>query len=246
MLKKNNMNQIANRFGIALIAVMLTLCTKQTVLAKDNAIQEAGNAKMNCSEENVFYYEEITPQFFETMKGKSYKADCKVPLTDLCLLHVAYVDFENEKQTGEIVCNKKIAKDLLEIFQELYEAFYQIEKITPIDAYDADDERSMADNNSSCFNYRTISFSNVISKHGLGVAIDINPLYNPYVKKVNGRLNIEPANGAPYVDRSLDFPHKIDHNDLCYQLFKAHGFTWGGDWSRSKDYQHFEKNIDAK
>lgn len=42
---------------------------------------------------------------------------------------------------------------------------------------------------------------------------------------------------APYVDRSLNFPHKIDHNDLCYKLFKVHGFTWGGDWANSKDNQ---------
>lgn len=44
-----------------------------------------------------------------------------------------------------------------------------------------------------------------------------------------------------YVDRSKDFLHKIDHDDLCYKLFMEHGFEWGGDWKHSKDYQHFEK-----
>ena len=76
----------------------------------------------------------------------------------------------------------------------------------------------------------------------MGMAVDINTLYNPYVKTVNGKLSIEPANAEAYVDRSGDFPHKIDHNDLCYKLFTRYGFTWGGDWTHSKDYQHFEKD----
>ena len=49
------------------------------------------------------------------------------------------------------------------------------------------------------------------------------------------------ANAAVYVDRSEDHPYRIDHDDLCYKLFIEHGFTWGGDWVHSKDYQHFEK-----
>ena len=73
------------------------------------------------------------------------------------------------------------------------------------------------------------------------MAIDINTLYNPYTPRVNGKISVEPANATPYVDRKRDFPHKIDHNDLCYKLFTEHGFTWGGDWINSKDYQHFEK-----
>ena len=107
--------------------------------------------------------------------------------------------------------------------------------------YDADDESSMSDNNSSAFNFRFISHTTKISKHGMGMAVDINTLYNPYVKTVDGELSIEPANGADYIDRSRDFSHKIDHDDLCYKLFTEHGFEWGGDWTHSKDYQHFEK-----
>lgn len=73
------------------------------------------------------------------------------------------------------------------------------------------------------------------------MAVDINTLYNPYVKTVDGELTIEPAGAGDYVDRNADFPYKIDHDDLCYQLFTEHGFTWGGDWTSCKDYQHFEK-----
>ncbi|MCF0122503.1 MAG: M15 family metallopeptidase, partial [Ruminiclostridium sp.] len=141
---------------------------------------------------------------------------------------------------GEMVLNKYIAEDVMEIFKELYAADYPIERVRLIDEYDADDEMSMRDNNSSSFNFRFISHTTKVSKHGLGMAVDINPLYNPYIKSVDGQTVIEPATGEPYVDRSADFAYKIDENDLCYKLFKEHGFEWGGSWSDRKDYQHFE------
>lgn len=172
---------------------------------------------------------------------KSYKVDCTLPRENLRYIHVLHVGFDNQVHEGELVVNKDIADDVLEIFKELYESGYQIEKVRLVDEYDADDESSMSDNNSSAFNFRFISHTTKISKHGMGMAVDINTLYNPYVKTVDGELSIEPANGADYVDRSKDFSHKIDHDDLCYKLFTEHGFEWGGDWSHSKDYQHFEK-----
>lgn len=192
-------------------------------------------------EMDVFFYSsEIDGALFARMDGKSYKKTCSVPLSDLRCLHVLYKSFDGTSRAGELVCNKKIADVVLGIFRKLYSAGYQIEKIRLIDEYDADDERSMRDNNSSCFNFRYISHTTNISNHGLGLAIDINPLYNPYIKTVAGKLVVEPATAAPYTDRTKSFPHKIDRNDLCYKLFTAAGFEWGGDWENVKDYQHFE------
>ena len=190
-----------------------------------------------------FYISGIPDDIFAKMQGKSYKDDCTVPRDDLRYVHVLHMGFDGEVKEGELVVSKKIADDVLEIFEELYKADYPIEKVRLVDEYDADDEASMSDNNSSAFNFRFISHTTRISKHGLGMAVDINTRYNPYVKTVNGKLSIEPANGADYVDRSKDFPYKIDHDDLCYKLFKEHGFTWGGDWTHSKDYQHFERDY---
>ena len=190
-----------------------------------------------------FYISEIPDDIFAKMQGKSYKEDCTVPREDLRYVHVRHMGFDGEVKDGELVVNKAIAADVLAIFEELYKADYPIEKVRLVDEYDADDEASMSDNNSSAFNFRFISHTTRISKHGLGMAVDINTRYNPYVKTVDGKLSIEPANGADYVDRSKDFPHKIDHEDLCYKLFKEHGFTWGGDWTHSKDYQHFERDY---
>lgn len=213
----------------------------------------AGKNKTNYGTDNTtdfheisssdFYISEIPDDIFARMQGKSYKEDCTVPREDLRYVHVRHMGFDGEVKDGELVVNKAIADDVLAIFEELYKADYPIEKVRLVDEYDADDEASMSDNNSSAFNFRFISHTMRISKHGLGMAVDINTRYNPYVKTVDGKLSIEPANGADYVDRSKDFPHKIDHEDLCYKLFKEHGFTWGGDWTHSKDYQHFERDY---
>ena len=210
---------------------------------KDAEDSDAQSAEQEESEDEEFYVSEIPDDIFEKMQGKSYKEDCTVPREDLRYVHVLHMGFDGETKEGEQVVNKAIADDVCDIFEKLYEADYPIEKIRLVDEYDADDEASMSDNNSSAFNFRFISHTTKISKHGLGMAVDINTLYNPYVKTVDGKRSIEPANAADYVDRSADFPYKIDHDDLCYQLFKEHGFSWGGDWQHSKDYQHFEKNL---
>jgi len=157
-------------------------------------------------------------------------------------LQVQHVDFQGKTQQGIIICNRAIAQDLREIFSELYRRKYPIERIRPISEYGDDDERSMQANNTSCYCYRPIEGSTKLSNHALGRAIDVNPLYNPCVRrKKDGTLLIQPATGRPYVDRSKSFKYKITTKDLCYRLFIQHGFRWGGSWRSLKDYQHFEK-----
>ncbi len=212
-------------------------------------------AKVNISAENLsaaekeifekgFYVKKIDAEIFARIKGKSFKDDCIVPIEDLRYIHVLHKNLNGETLEGEIVCNAYIAYDLIDIFQKLYLANYPIEKIRLVDEYNADDELSMRDNNSSCFNFRFISHTKKVSKHGLGLAMDINTLYNPYVKEVDGKRILEPATAEDYVDRKKKFPYKIDKKDLCYKLFIEHGFEWGGDWTDRKDYQHFEIKSD--
>ena len=190
--------------------------------------------------EDAFYITEITDDIFDRMKGKSFKDDCTLPREDLRYLHVLHVDAEGNTHEGEMVVNYHIAEDVLEILKELYEAGYPIERMRLVDDYDAEDETSMRDNNSSSFNFRFISHTTRVSKHGLGLAVDINTLYNPYTKVVDGKRIVEPATGEPYLDRDAEFPYKITEDDLCCRLFLEHGFEWGGHWSDRKDYQHFE------
>ena len=190
--------------------------------------------------EDPFYITEITDDIFARIKGKSFKDDCTLSRDDLRYLHVLHKDINGVTHEGEMIVNRRISDDVLEILKTLYENDYPIERMRLVDEYDADDELSMEDNNSSSFNFRFISHTTKISKHGLGLAVDINPLYNPYTKIVDGKRVIEPVTGEAYLDREADFDYKIEKGDLCYTLFTEHGFEWGGEWTNSKDYQHFE------
>jgi hypothetical protein len=143
---------------------------------------------------------------------------------------------------GELVCNKRIAADLIDIFKELYRQKYPIERMRLIDDYDADDEKSMQANNTSCFCYRKVKGAKKLSSHSMGMAIDINPLYNPCYKKYsNGKEMVQPSTAKKYCNRNVNFNYKIVKGDLLYRLFINHGFEWGGNWRSKKDYQHFEK-----
>ena len=188
-----------------------------------------------------FTQQEISDSLFACIYGKSFKEDCTTRREDLRYLRLLHYNKVGEVLQGELICHKDIADDLLAIFRELYQAKYPIERMVLIDEYDADDEASMRANNTSAFNFRKASGMRTLSKHSTGMAIDINPLYNPLVKHREGRTRVYPSNATPYIDRSQDFPYKIVKGDLCYRLFKKYGFSWGGDWKSSKDYQHFEK-----
>lgn len=192
-----------------------------------------------------FYYEPLSDGIINKITGISYEENENISLEDLRYVHILHYNFEDGVTEGELICNKAIAGDLLEIFYELYLSGYKIEKVRLIDEYDGDDTASMEDNNTSCFNYRVVDGTTSLSKHAYGLAIDINPFYNPYVVfQADGSTYISPEGSEGYADRSAEFPYKIDDTDLCYKLFKEHGFVWGGNWNSCKDYQHFQKTIE--
>ena len=188
-----------------------------------------------------FSAQPVPDSIWHFMQGRSYQPNTQIRRADLRYLKVRHYDYDGQIHQGELICNKLIASKLLAIFQALYEAHYPIERITLPENYDADDERQMRANNTSCFCYRAVEGSKKLSYHARGLAIDINPLYNPCVRRQkNGKTLVQPATGKAYVDRTKTFRYKITPNDLCYKLFIQHGFTWGGAWRSLKDYQHFE------
>ena len=195
------------------------------------------SAEEETKAEPVFAAEPIPAAVEARMRGVSYPDDAEIPLSDLRYLRLTYVDFDGKEQVGEMVCNKAVADDLVAIFRALYEARYPIRSIRLIDDFGGDDEASMAADNTSCFNFRRKTGMRELSKHALGLAVDVNPFENPYVRPTR----VRPAGADAYADRTKDFPHKIDKNDLCYRLFREHGFSWGGAWRSVRDYQHFEK-----
>lgn len=193
-------------------------------------------------EERCFAIDTLSDEIFQRMWLKSYRRDCPVPRRQLRYLRLLHRDADGNILLGELVCHVQIAGDLLEIFRELYRQSYPIGRMVLVDIYDADDEQSMAANNTTCFNFRQVAGSKQLSKHARGLAVDVNPLYNPCVRRLrNGQRVVQPAAGAAYVDRTQYSPYRLTRGDLCYRLFVRHGFRWGGDWTRTRDYQHFEK-----
>lgn len=182
----------------------------------------------------------IPDDVFARINGISYKENDDIKRNMLHYLTVKYIGFDGLPHDGEMIANRLISGQLLRIFKKLYDRGYKIEKMHLIDEYGADDDKSMTDNNSSAFCYRTIANQNTLSNHALGLAVDINPLYNPYIQ--NGK--VLPEASRPYADRKKDFPHKLDKKDPAVRLFKSYGFKWGGDWkSGSLDWQHFDKKL---
>lgn len=191
--------------------------------------------------DSFFSVEAVPDAVFAQMKGKSFKEDCTVPRDSLKYVLCLHRDAEGRAVVGEMVVGNRIADRVLAILKELYRCAYPIERMRIVDCWDADDEKSMRANNSSSFNFRTVANSTKVSAHGYGLAVDINPLYNPYYKKLkDGREIVQPSCSRKYLNRDDPNPYIIRDGDLCCRLFKQYGFEWGGDWHSCKDYQHFE------
>jgi hypothetical protein len=154
---------------------------------------------------------------------------------ELRLLRADYWGFDKRVHRGELIVHRDHARRVLVVLEKLFKAGYPIERLKLVDAYRADDDRSMAANNTSGFNCRRVSGSSSWSEHAVGRAIDLNPLRNPYVTR-GGRVS--PPAGRPYANRARRAAGMIHANDLVVRAFVA-GWRWGGYWSGSRDYQHF-------
>lgn len=166
----------------------------------------------------------------EALLGQDIPQDV---VENLVIVDIEYWSFDGREHKGQLVVRGDLADEVKTIFREIMGAHFPIEKIIPVVKYAWSDADSMADNNSSAFNYRKIQDGQELSKHAFGLAIDINPRLNPYVK--NG-VALPP--GARY---SPEVPGTITSGGIVVGAFRKRGWEWGGDWSRLKDWQHFEK-----
>jgi Bacterial capsule synthesis protein PGA_cap/D-alanyl-D-alanine carboxypeptidase len=174
------------------------------------------------------------------MTGSSHDpSSCPVRLTDLRLLTMRYVGFDRQPHIGQMVVHRRHARDVVDVFRELYDKRFPIRQMQLVDAYGGDDNRSMAADNSSAYNCRTVAGTRTFSDHAYGAAVDINPVENPYVTADE----VLPSKGRSFVDvdRSADAdapPGVIVEGDVVVRAFKRIGWEWGGGWN-DPDYQHF-------
>jgi len=165
----------------------------------------------------------------------SWRSGCPVPLEDLRYVRVGHWGFDGRVHRGEVVIHADWATGITAVFADLFEARFPIEQMVLIDEFDGDDELSMAANNTSAFNCRFVAATTTWSEHAYGRAIDINPVQNPYLR---GSI-VQPPAGTEYLDRSLTEAAMLHDGDAVVSAFDGIGWSWGGGWANSQDYQHF-------
>ena len=167
----------------------------------------------------------------------SWHPGCPVAPAQLRRIRLSYWGFDGRAHTGVLVANVRAADDLVHVFSQLYKARFPIRRMRQIDAYGGSDEHSLAADNTSAFNCRYVIGPGPRrwSTHAYGLAIDVNPVENPYVE--GGRVH--PRAGRAYLDRSNVRPGMAVGGGLLVRSFSAVGWQWGGRWRGTPDYQHF-------
>jgi D-alanyl-D-alanine carboxypeptidase len=171
--------------------------------------------------------------------GSSWRPGCPVAPEGLRLLRLSYWGFDGQPHVGSLVVAASVTTAVTEAFRTLYDQRFPIRRMEPVDVYGADDDASMAADNTSAFNCRPAVAEGPPhwSNHAYGLAIDVNPVENPYL--LGGRV-LPPA-GAEFVDRSVYRPGMAVAGGVVTSAFAAVGWGWGGVWD-SPDYQHFSAN----
>ena len=184
----------------------------------------------------------ITPGIEKRMRqGHSYRDGCPVALKDLRYLRMSYRGFDGKDHTGEMIVHRSVAKNVTQVFRELYDSKYPIRKMVLVSRYGGSDWKSIEADNTSAFNCRVATGSGKWSKHAYGRAIDINPIENPYIRP-NGRISHKASykfkerkhkNGSP-ADRAM-----IVEGDKAQKIFLKYGWRWGAYFNGARDLQHF-------
>jgi hypothetical protein len=170
----------------------------------------------------------------------SYRPGCPVGPDRLRLLRLRYWGFDGKPHLGSLVVNVAVVASIRDVFRRLYAVRFPIRRMELIDVYHGSDSASTRADNTSSFNCRfaVASGPRHWSMHAYGQAIDVNPVENPYV--LNGTA-LPPA-GQRYADRSLVRAGMAVAGGTLVRAFAAAGWSWGGSWAGSPDYQHFSTN----
>jgi len=202
---------------------------------RDSALRDLNDSVMteDLLQREERFINDASPKLLKALSGKkNIPIDIKERLT---ILELSYFGMDGMvHHDGLLVLEKQDADSVKKVFELLLKDSFPIQSIIPVNAFGWDDDSSMRANNTSCFNYRPATGSGRLSEHAYGLAIDINPRYNPFFKGNNKY----PSNGE-YSDTN---PGTIFAGDLVIQYFADIGWKWGGHWKNSKDYQHFSKN----
>jgi D-alanyl-D-alanine carboxypeptidase len=165
----------------------------------------------------------------------SWRAGCPVSPPQLRRVRLTYWGLDGRAHVGRLDVHADVAGSVVRVFRRLYAARFPIRRMRPVDAYGGNDDRSMAADNTSGFNCRFVSGTRRWSAHAYGKAIDVNPVENPYVSG----SRVQPPAGRAYLNRSRVRPGMAVPGGILVRAFTAAGWSWGGYWTGTPDYQHF-------
>lgn len=180
----------------------------------------------------------VSPAIRERM-GTAYQDLCPVPLSDLRYLTLTFRGFDGQAHLGELVVAASVADDVVSVFREIFEADFPIEEMRLVTTADIEAPATGDGNNTAATVCRlTRGSSSIVSAHALGLAVDVNPFMNPYLKDDV----VLPERASAYLDRDRDLPGMVTEESVVVRAFDRIGWTWGGRYNSLKDYQHFSAN----
>lgn len=172
----------------------------------------------------------------EDVVWASWREECPLHFDELSLLTLTYWNFDGEVTRGQLAINSAVVPQIVTAFEGLFDIGFPIERMQLVDDYGGDDKAAMRANVTSGFNCRFVDGTENWSNHAFGLAVDINPLINPWAREGN----VLPLEGEPYTERELALPGMINLGDEPISIFEEVGWTWGGVW-QSADYMHFSR-----
>ena len=213
-----------SRFIIAFFVIFVSSCTstmkEKPIVEEDKQVNNQDTIIIDCNY-----------TFEEAVKGT--KAPDSV-ISQLDLITVKYYSMDGKIHQGQLLTNKQISAELLDVFDYILKLKFPVKRVIPVVKYNWNDDLSMQDNNSYSFCYRNVSFS----KHAKGLAVDINPFQNPVRWRTDYSFRKDKPVGAIY---NPDVPGTFYPENEVVLKFKEMGFRWGRTFRRNNDDHHFEK-----
>ena len=174
----------------------------------------------------------------DVLARSSWSPDCPVTVDELAYVTVSHMGFDGVVHTGELLVNASVAEDVVAVFGQLYEVGFPIEQMRVIRAEEIDAPPTGDGNETTSFVCRPAVGSNRWSQHAFGLAIDINPFHNPYLK---GNL-VLPELATAYTNRMDLRPGMIVRSDVVTEAFTGIGWGWGGNRNSLEDWMHFSRS----
>jgi len=177
----------------------------------------------------------IEPVPADVLARSSWVPECPIGADELAYVTVSHFGFDGEFHTGELLVNAAWAPEVVEVFRALHAERFPIEQMRVIRLEEIDAPPTGDWNDTTSFVCRPAVGNRSWSQHAYGLAIDINPFHNPYLKNDL----VLPELASVYTDRTEIRPGMIEGGDIVVGAFAEMGWAWGGNWNSLKDWMHF-------